>query len=115
MRRDARALLHDILQAADDIAAFTDMSLDAYLANKPFRLAVERQFTVMGEALNALSRFDPALAERIPEMSRLIGFRNVLIHRYETINQSTVYDHARNSLPAFRAKIATLLAKLDRA
>jgi len=115
MQRDARALLHDILQAADDIAAFTDMSLAAYLANKPFRLAVERQFTVIGEALNALSRLHPKLTERIPELPRLIAFRNVLVHRYETIDQSTVYDHARNSLPAFRATIATLLAELDHA
>lgn len=115
MRHDARTLLHDVLQAADDIAAFTDMSLEAYLANKPFRLAVERQFIVIGEALNALSKLDPDLAKRLPTVSSMIGFRNVLIHRYQAVDQRIVYEHARNSLPALRAAAAALLDDLDRA
>jgi uncharacterized protein with HEPN domain len=114
MRGDARACLHDIVQAADDIAEFTAVSFDAYVADKRARLSVERQFTVIGEALKALSRLEPALLARLPTVSSMIAFRNILIHRYQAIDQSIVYQHARSSLPKLREAAAALLAELDR-
>lgn len=51
--------------------------------------AVERQFTVMGEALNKLSKVDSRTADTITELSRIVGFRNVLVHGYATVGEAT--------------------------
>jgi hypothetical protein len=42
------------------------------------RAGVERQFEITGEAFSQLRRIDPATAATIPELERIIGFRNVL-------------------------------------
>ena len=50
------------------------------------RAAVERQFEIIGEAFVGLRRVDPALAAGIRDLSRIIAFRNVLIHAYATVD-----------------------------
>ena len=53
MRRDPRAWLWDVHNGAELILAFTqDKSLDDYLCDVMLRSAVERQFEIIGEALN---------------------------------------------------------------
>jgi len=53
MRRDPRAWLWDVHNGAGLILAFTqDKSLDDYLCDVMLRSAVERQFEIIGEALN---------------------------------------------------------------
>jgi hypothetical protein len=42
--------------------------------------AAERRLGILGEALTALRRVDPALAASIPELPRVIVFRNILVH-----------------------------------
>ena len=44
------------------------------------RAATERQFEIMGEALTGLRRVDPDLAASVPDLPRIIAFRNILIH-----------------------------------
>ncbi|WP_217696709.1 DUF86 domain-containing protein [Mycobacterium sp. GA-1841] len=60
-----------------DRKAFADYQADALL-----RSAVERQLEVVGEALNQLSKVDKKLSAQIPELARIVAFRNILIHGY---------------------------------
>jgi len=110
MRRDARAYLWDIQQAADAIMRFLD-GLDAttFVENELVYSAVERKFEIIGEALGQLSKADPALAQRIPDMRDIIAFRNVLIHGYAGIEHHRVWDIAHSSLPGLRIVIKQLL------
>ncbi len=91
MQRDPRAFLWDVQQAADAITEFT-AGLDAvgYRTSPLIRSAVERQFEIIGEALNRLSKEAPTLADRVPNLRNIVGFRNVLIHGYAVIDDGRV-------------------------
>jgi uncharacterized protein with HEPN domain len=81
LRRDAKSLLWD---ARDAGRAITDMTAGKSFADFDsdllLRSAVERQFEILGEALNRLARLDATLAARIPDLRRIVAFRNILIH-----------------------------------
>lgn len=78
-----RQLLWDARRAAELIRGFVaGKTWDEYTADPMTSSAVERQFEVIGEALNRLSRIDPTTAADIPDLARIVAFRNVLIqHR----------------------------------
>jgi len=87
----AAKLLWDARQAADRIARIVaGKSFDDYLSDDILRWAVERQFAISGEALAVLRRIEPALADRIPDLPRIIAFRNVLIHGYAGVDDRLV-------------------------
>jgi uncharacterized protein with HEPN domain len=76
------------------------------------RAAVERQFEIIGEALNQLSKVSPDLARRVPKIGEIIGFRNVLIHGYATIDDARVWQITEISLPDLHEAVSALLAEL---
>jgi uncharacterized protein with HEPN domain len=80
-----------------------------------FRRAVEREFEIIGEALNRLLRDDPATATatHIGQLSRIVGFRNRIIHGYDTVDDATVWGIASRSLPQLLAEVETLLQGSD--
>jgi uncharacterized protein with HEPN domain len=79
MLRDPRALLWDICRAADAVTDFTRRkTIEDYKADRLLRSAVERQLTIVGEAVAQLSRLTPDLAQRVPDQIRVIALRNVL-------------------------------------
>ncbi len=81
MERDARAFLWDVQQAATAVDQFiADLDAAGYEENALVRAAVERQFEIIGEALNQLSKFAPDIARRVSDLRQIVGFRNILIH-----------------------------------
>ena len=114
MARDPRALLADVLDAAQSIERFQHgLDLDGFRTDELVRSGVERKLEIVGEALNRLSREDPELAARIPDIARIVGFRNVLAHGYEIVDDEVVWDAATTDLPALAACVEALLTELD--
>ena len=100
MQLEARKLIFDIQSAVDLLKEFTtNKTLDDYLADPMLRSAVERQFEIIGEAVNNLAKEDEELAANISEYKRLIGFRNVLIHGYGDVDDYLVWDLVETKLP----------------
>ena len=80
---ETKKYLFDIAEACDLIHAFTSgKTLADYQKDPLLRSGVERQFEIVGEALNQAIQNDPSLAELISNSSRIISFRNRLIHGY---------------------------------
>lgn len=79
------------------------------------RSAVDREFEVIGEALNRLRRDDAAVAERIPDVAEIIGFRNVLIHGYDIVDRSAVWKAITVEIPPLVGSLSALLSELDAA
>ena len=116
MRRDARAYLWDARVAVDSIREFTrGRSVEAYRRDAMLRSAVERQFEILGEALNQLRRLAPTVAGRIPELGDIVDFRNLLIHGYATIDHDTVWRTVESDLDRLHDQLGELLAELGNA
>ena len=114
MKRDPRILLEDVEQAAEEIAKFVEgVGFAAYDGNIEKQRAVERSFGIIGEALNRLRRSAPQLAERIPELARVVDFRNLLAHVYHRVSAKAVWDTAVNDLPQLSRTVQSLLAELE--
>jgi len=109
--RDPKAYLWDAKGAADAIASFAvNRTFEDYRSDLLFRSAVERQFEIIGEALNQLSRVSPDLAAQIPDLGRMVAFRNILIHGYAVVDDEIVWRAIHENLPTLQAKLAELLA-----
>ena len=89
-------------------------ALDAagYQSNPLVRAAVERKFEIIGEALNKLSRLTPELAPRVPHLRRIVGFRNLLIHGYATVDSAQVWRIVHESLPGLREAVSAMLDEM---
>jgi uncharacterized protein with HEPN domain len=107
---EIRKYLFDIQQACDLLVQFTQgKSLADYAADPLLRSAVERQFEIVGEALNQLLRLEPTFASRISDTRRIIAFRNRLIHGYDSLADEIVWGVLETNLPVLRHEVAALL------
>ena len=110
MRREAAAYLRDADQAAGLAQEFAegrtreDMASDALL-----RSGVERQLQIVGEALSQLARLDGELASKIPDLSDIIGLRNILVHGYAKVNLDRLWRVVHEDVPTLRLQLQTLL------
>lgn len=108
--REVKKYLFDIRRACELLTEFTaGKMLEDYLADPLLRSGVERQFEIIGEALNLALRLDPGLAERITNARRIVAFRNRLIHGYATIAADTVWGVLEGSLPTLLREVEALL------
>lgn len=114
MRADPRVLLADADQAGANIERFVKgMSRETYLADERTQAAVERKFSIIGEALNRLHQTYPEIAAQIPSLREIVSFRNLLIHGYAAVIPDRVWDYAENDLPELRRMMQTLLEALE--
>lgn len=110
MSADAKKYLWDVREAARRINRFTlDRSFDDYLCDEMLRAAVERQFEIIGEALSQLSKREPESAKRIPDLARIVAFRNILIHGYATVDDQLVWGVLESQLPVLLQAVETML------
>ncbi len=106
----AAKYLWDAQRAAERVARFTaGRTCEDYLGDEMLRSAVERQFEIIGEAFTGLRRVDPNLAATIPDLPRIVAFRNVLIHGYATVDSRLVWGVVEGKL----AELLTLLTRLS--
>jgi len=110
MPRDVRKYLFDIEQACQLVSAFVaGKSFDHYQADPMLRSAVERQFEIIGEALNQALKVDPDLAQSISHSARIVGFRNQLIHGYASVSNEVVWGVVEIWLPILHREVRELL------
>ena len=110
MQHDPKACLLDALTAAKSIQDFcAGKTYSDYASSRLLRAGVEREFEIIGEALNRLGRAGPGLLSRISGHQRIIGFRNVLAHGYDVIADLAVWQIIEDKLPSLVAEVEQLL------
>jgi uncharacterized protein with HEPN domain len=114
MRRDVRAYLWDVIEAANDITQFVEgATADDYSRNPMLKAAVERKLEIIGEALGQASHYFPEIAVRITNCQQIVAFRNRLIHGYSVVSDALVWDVIENDLPNLKGDAEALLRERE--
>lgn len=114
MNNQARKLLFDVAESGRSIRDWCQHRTFAeYQADRQLRRAVEREFEIIGEALNRLRHTDPVTADRVDQLSRIVRFRNRIIHGYDTVDDATVWGIIDRHLPELIAQVERLLQEPD--
>ena len=110
MQLQTRKYLSDIQSAAGMVERFTSgKTLADYLEDDLLRSAVERQFEIVGEAMNKLAGADGGTARQITNFQRIIAFRNILIHGYADVDDGLVWNVVETYLPTLVREVNALL------
>lgn len=111
MRPDLAKFLADIREAGQNVIEITSgKQLADYLGDKVLRLAVERCFEIIGEAMRRLDERDHDTAAKITDFARIIAFRNILIHGYSLLKHDLVWSVVQHQLPKLINEVDALLA-----
>ncbi|MBS1595284.1 MAG: DUF86 domain-containing protein [Bacteroidetes bacterium] len=105
-----RKYLADILMSIHNIDIHLQHKRDYFLfeSNITIRSAVKYEFSVVGEAVYELMKLKPAFT--ITNASRIISFRNRIVHEYDTIDHAQVWTIIVNYLPKLESEVKALLA-----
>jgi uncharacterized protein with HEPN domain len=110
MEHDPRKYLYDISESALLIIQFTESkTIDDYKNDVLLRSAVERQFQIIGEALQQLIKRFPNLADKISWHRNIIDFRHILVHGYDQIESEIVWGIIDSRLPVLLVEVDSLL------
>jgi uncharacterized protein with HEPN domain len=110
MTDQGKKYLSDILRAIELIDQFTAKTadFDEYVRDLKTQSAVERQLGIIGEATN---KFDQLSSESTLENARkIVGFRNRLIHTYDSVDPSMIWAILKKHLPLLKEEITTKLS-----
>ncbi len=109
MQHSRRKLLLDIQISCEEIAEFTKgLTYEQFIENRMAQLATERAFEIIGEALTRLERLEMDVLEvNIPEYPKIIGFRKLIAHGYDTIDDASLWDFANRLVPDLLKKVGT--------
>lgn len=114
MQPESAAYLWDVRAAGNRIATFTaELTQESYAVDELRKSAVERQLEIVGEAMAKLRKADPEAATTIPDISRIIGLRNILIHGYAVVDDAVVWTAATKRLPELLKVVDGLLSELE--
>ncbi len=112
-KRDPRLFMTDVLDAIEKIERYTaGLTFDQFEANEMVLDAVVRNLEIIGEA----TRYIPAtLRERYTqiEWSRVVGFRNIVIHAYFAVDVEIVWTIATQRLSDLKAVLTEMLQDYD--
>lgn len=110
MRAEEKKLLVDVQEACQSISRrCAECTFEQYVADRWFRRAVEREFEIIGEALNRLDRLAPTAAARITSLRRIVDFRNRIIHGYDSVDDVIVWQTVEHHPPMLYAEVEGLL------
>ncbi len=110
MKHEVDKYLEDIKQAIEIIEERTKgMTYEDYSSDLTIQDSVNLRFLIIGEAMNHILKLDPAV--NISQTREIIGMRNRIVHGYDTILDSIVWDTITEGLPTLKREVKKLLKK----
>ena len=112
-RRSREAYLWDIADSCRAIVEFVrGRVLSDLKQDRMLRRAVERELSIVGEAVNQATRHFPDLGTSIGPVRQIAGFRNRIIHEYSEIDPDIVWAIVQNEVPRLLEKSEELLREV---
>ena len=110
MKTHTKKLLLHALNACQAIESFmAGYTFSEYENNLMLRSATERQFEIIGEALHQAEIDDPETITSLPELQRIVGMRNRIIHGYDSVDDELLWQTIQNSIPSLKQHLEKLL------
>jgi uncharacterized protein with HEPN domain len=109
-QKDRKTKLYfDIIAGIDLIEEFIGpLNLfDKYSVDKKTKNAVERQLSIIGEAVKRIKDVDPN--EPVQYRNEIIGFRNILVHGYDIVDEDTIWLIIKDYLTPLKQEMLTKL------
>lgn len=109
MENEIKKFLYDINESIDSIENYLGEKRDFndYKSNKMLRRAVEREFEIIGEAMNRIEKINPELL--ITNKKQIINMRNRVIHGYDKIDNEIVWGVIVKYLPVLKMEIKAFI------
>ncbi|MDR1723939.1 MAG: DUF86 domain-containing protein [Tannerella sp.] len=109
MELEINKYLFDIQQSILAIESYLGEQRDfnIYMSNQMLRRAIEREFEIIGEAINRIEKLDATVP--ITSKKQFIGMRNRVIHGYDKIDDSIVWGAIVRHLPILKQEVTALL------
>ena len=110
MTDEKKKYLSDILTAIKLIESFViDInSFNEYKIDFKTQSAIERQLGIIGEAVNKYEKLSPE--NPIDNARQIRGFRNRLIHAYDSIDNTIVWAILKRHIGPLKEKVIELLS-----
>ncbi len=110
MQRDPLVCFEDALNGCLLLQDFTSsMSYKGFCIDARTKAAVERQFEIIGEALNRVRQIDEKLLSGIDNWRQIIGFRNVIAHGYDVVDDAIIWDAVQKDIPLLLEQLKVIL------
>jgi uncharacterized protein with HEPN domain len=111
MKHDSKVYLQDILSSIQNIYEYVDnIDFSKYTSNRMIKHAVERNFEIIGEAINNLLKVEGSNFP-ISDARKIISFRNQLSHGYSSVSDKLVWKIIEEKLPTLHSEVVELLEK----
>jgi uncharacterized protein with HEPN domain len=109
MDNEIKKHLFDIKESIDSIENYLGNKRDfkVYISNKMLRRAVEREFEIIGEAMNRIDKIDTEL--NIKSKKQIISMRNRVIHGYDKIDDEIIWGTIVRHLPILKKEVDILM------
>ena len=109
MLKDQKTPLKHILDEINFILKYTkDINFDSLTKNEVLERAIVRSLEIIGEAVKQIDE-DFKKQYKDIEWKKIAGFRDILIHRYFSIDWDIVWDVIKNKIPELRDKLRNLI------
>lgn len=111
MSEQAKKYLVDIMKAIDLTTQFTYTvnSFFDYQKDLKTKSAVERQLSIIGEAVNQFRKHEETI--QIENAQQMVSFRNRLVHAYHSVDDAIVWAILKRHLPNLKKEVQLILDK----
>ena len=111
--RSYRMFAEDILEAMDKIERYiSSLTYEVFAQNEVIVDAVVRNLEIIGEASGNIPEDVKGRHTHIP-WKRMIGLRNLIIHRYFRVDLDIIWEIISKNLPETRPMIIEMLREFD--
>jgi len=106
--RDDYLRLQDMAEAIRQIDKYASKGKQAFERDELIRVWIVHHLQVLAEAARGISEESQKRYHTIP-WSKIIGFRNILVHHYFTINADEIWAVVEADIPQLKRELDAIL------